>query len=500
MGPCQGGFCAYRAACIRHEVVKDTPAHTTELLTAFVERRFGGVKPLLWGHNLRQALLAEHIYGRILGLSNADPTPDPSPISGRGAYTPLDFEHIDVGAHGGAPLQTQSRIVVVGAGLAGLTAALIAAEAGAKVELVAQGQGALTLHPGWIEIGDVESLAEQPDHPYARARESLAVGLSLIDRIAGLQAADDPAITGLGAQRAIAFTVGNVASGAHSRAPLQVVGFKGWRDFYAGMIADNLCAAGIDAAALTISVPDLGGNFDNWTIDLARWLDTPAGRDHLIGQIKPKLDGAAQVALPAVLGFQPETRAQIAAALGVPVIEIPTLTPSIPGLRLYHGLRRALIAQGGRFTVGPRVIGLEVKDGRVTGVLAETAANGRARVLPADAVILATGGLFGGGLESDYHGEIRETVANLPVTGVPPLGEWFTEPLLSGQPQPIHRAGVATDGDLHPLDAEGKIVAPNLYAAGRLLAGYSPVSEGSTEGVDIASGAHAALRALSAMI
>ena len=136
----------------------------------------------------------------------------------------------------------------------------------------------------------------------------------------------------------------------------------------------------------------------------------------------------------------------------------------------------------------------------MTGVLAETAANGRARVLPADAVILATGGLFGGGLESDYHGEIRETVANLPVADVPPLGEWFAEPLLSGQPQPIHRAGVATDGDLRPLDAEGKVVAPNLYAAGRLLAGYSPVSEGSTEGVDIATGAHAAIRALSAMI
>ena len=507
MGPCQGGFCAYRAACIRHEVVGDSPAHTTELLTAFVERRFGGVKPLLWGHNLRQALLAEQIYGRILGLSGSDPTPDPSPNSGRGEYMPLDFEHIDVGAHlrvrpeegrhTGLPLHQQ--VVVVGAGLAGLTAALIAAEAGAKVELVAQGQGALTLHPGWIEVGDVAALAGQPDHPYARAAESLAAGLSLIDRIAGLQAAEDQAITGLGERRRIAYRVGHNADAPASGRTL-IVGFAGWRDFYAGMIADNLCAAGIDAAALTISVPDLGGNFDNWTVDLARWLDTPAGRDHLIGQIKPKLDGAAQVALPAVLGFQPETRAQIAEALGVPVVEIPTLTPSIPGLRLYHGLRRALIAQGGRFTVGPRVSGLEIKDGRVTGVFAATAANGRARVLPADAVILATGGLFGGGLESDYHGRVWETVANLPVADVPPLGEWFTEPLLSGQPQPIQRAGVATDGDLRPLDAEGKAFAPNLYAAGRLLAGYSPVSEGSTEGVDIASGAHAAIRALSAMI
>ncbi len=122
-----------------------------------------------------------------------------------------------------------------------------------------------------------------------------------------------------------------------------------------------------------------------------------------------------------MLGFLPETREQIAEALGCPVFEIPTLTPSIPGLRLYHALRRALIAQGGRFTVGSRVSGLEIVGGRVTGVFAETAANGRARVLPADAVILATGGLFGGGLESDYRGRVWETVANLPVADVPPL-------------------------------------------------------------------------------
>src|SRR5262249_34152089 len=68
MGPCQGGFCSFRAAALRHQILKDEANHTHDLLTEFVERRFGGVKPLLWGHNLRQALLAEHIYGRILGL------------------------------------------------------------------------------------------------------------------------------------------------------------------------------------------------------------------------------------------------------------------------------------------------------------------------------------------------------------------------------------------------------------------------------------------------
>ncbi len=97
---------------------------------------------------------------------------------------------------------------MVGAGLAGLTAALIAAEAGAKVELVAQGQGALTLHPGWIEIGDVERAGAAAGSSL-RPRERVAGGgVGLIDRIAGLQAAGDQAITGLGTRRQIAYTVG----------------------------------------------------------------------------------------------------------------------------------------------------------------------------------------------------------------------------------------------------------------------------------------------------
>jgi glycerol-3-phosphate dehydrogenase subunit B len=304
-------------------------------------------------------------------------------------------------------------------------------------------------------------------------------------------------VTAQGVLRPVAFTIG-AAYPALTR-PL-IVGFAGWRDFYAGLIADNLCRAGIDAASTAIDMPEMGGNFDNWSLDYASYLDTPDGLAHLIAQVKPRLDSAAQVGFPAVLGFKPETRKRIAEALGAAVFEIPTLPPSVPGLRLYHALRRAMIERGGRFTIGPRLSGLETSGGRVTGVLAETAANGRHRSIPADAVILATGGLFGGGLESDYQGRIWETVADLPVASVPPLEAWFAHPLLSGQPQPIHQAGIVTDDDLRPLDGDGKPVAPNLYAAGRLLAGYSPVVEGSTEGVDAATGAHAALRVLDHLV
>src|SRR5690606_25883391 len=127
-----------------------------------------------------------------------------------------------------------------------------------------------------------------------------------------------------------------------------------------------------------------------WPVDVANLLDTPDGVDMLARQVKPRLNGAQAVALPAVLGFKPETRQRIADALGCALLEIPTLPPSVPGLRLFHGLRRALLERGARITMGPPVMALARDGARVTGVNIKTS-SGRARTIYGDAVILATG-------------------------------------------------------------------------------------------------------------
>ncbi|OQA47313.1 MAG: Anaerobic glycerol-3-phosphate dehydrogenase subunit A [Chloroflexi bacterium ADurb.Bin325] len=68
MGPCQGGFCGYRATGILHELGQVDAGQATAALADFAQRRWKGMQPLLWGQNLRQALLDEQIYRGILGL------------------------------------------------------------------------------------------------------------------------------------------------------------------------------------------------------------------------------------------------------------------------------------------------------------------------------------------------------------------------------------------------------------------------------------------------
>ncbi len=76
MGPCQGGFCTFRAAALRDEAeagaISPTALAPDQPLTAirhFLTQRWRGIHPILWGDQLRQARLDEHIY---LGLFNVD--------------------------------------------------------------------------------------------------------------------------------------------------------------------------------------------------------------------------------------------------------------------------------------------------------------------------------------------------------------------------------------------------------------------------------------------
>jgi len=68
MGSCQGGFCGYRAIGYLYERGFVSHKRGNELLIDFLEKRWNGIKPMLWGEQLRQEQLLEAIYCGSLNI------------------------------------------------------------------------------------------------------------------------------------------------------------------------------------------------------------------------------------------------------------------------------------------------------------------------------------------------------------------------------------------------------------------------------------------------
>ncbi|MGH8874274.1 MAG: anaerobic glycerol-3-phosphate dehydrogenase subunit GlpA [Acidimicrobiia bacterium] len=74
MGPCQGGFCTYRVAGMLHALRQPPVVDVNVALGDFLQERWKGLMPVLWGRQLRQERLDELIY---LSLLDADHLPGP---------------------------------------------------------------------------------------------------------------------------------------------------------------------------------------------------------------------------------------------------------------------------------------------------------------------------------------------------------------------------------------------------------------------------------------
>jgi glycerol-3-phosphate dehydrogenase subunit B len=402
-------------------------------------------------------------------------------------------------------------VVVVGLGLAGLVAALAAAGRGARTLVVGRGHGTLRFRTGAIDVlgyrggrlvaapgPEVRALAAAaPDHPYALAGDGLAPGLEAVRAAA---AAGDLTLEGtLAANRMVATAAGTLrpsclvpaSLGADwSDARVLVVGPAGYRDFQPELVARVLPesaghrGARLSCRALTVELA-LSGRRHLDGFELARRFDEAEFRREFVSAVSGHLGDATLVAVPAVLGLAraAEVPADLAAALGVPVVELPSLPPSVPGVRLELALTAALRRAGGAVQVGP-----SARVGPETGPAGwvELAAPGHPLRVPAGRVVLATGGLASGGLEVTIDGDIVETVAGLPVRREP--GALYGAGFLEPGGHPAHRAGVRVDAAMRPVGEDGEPLRPNLFAAGGLLGGADRALERSADGISCATG------------
>jgi glycerol-3-phosphate dehydrogenase subunit B len=409
-------------------------------------------------------------------------------------------------------------VVVVGAGLAGLTAAVRLAESGARVLVVAKGVGATHLSGGTIDVlgyapARVERpaealgafLAEHPDHPYAHVgadgidaaiawfKERVADGSLAPYSYTGSAAENLLLPTAVGVPRPSAVVPETMAGGdLRGDGPVVAVGFHALKDFHPALLADTLARAGAARARWVQLELAPEGRVDANALAYARAFDDPAFRGQVVAQLAGRRLGAEErVAFPAVLGIADPHGAWTALehALGRPVFEVPTLPPSVPGMRVFAILREALRRAGGTLLLNNVVVGAEREGTRVRALRTRVGLRDERR--GADWVVLATGGFAAGGLALDSHWAASETALGLPVAGVPAPGEPRFSPDYLGS-HPLGRAGVAVGAELRPDGWD------NVVVAGATLAGAEPWKEKSGDGISLATGHRAAELVLAA--
>ncbi len=500
MGPCQGGWCLPRVGGILHEIRRPPVAETNVAMKDFLRERWKGMFPVLWGSQLRQARLDDLIFGSLLRAPDL-PGPATSPL-GPVMYTPPeDATGIPApprrarasGARAGPPLRD---VLVVGGGPAGLMAAWQAAVGGASTTLLTKGWGSLMWHAGCIDVfgaqGDdrsprqaLEELAvTEREHPYSlvgvpSVAEALYALVNLCEEegypLAGSLDSNFTLPSGLGAGRRTCLAPRTMTAGSLDRPePVLVVGLNRFGDLAPELVADNLAALRVETDAVRIELPSLEARrFVNGTV-LAALFETEEFRTEVVDALSLHRPAGKRIGFPAVLGLDraPDVIADLSQRLSAEVFEIPTLPPSVPGMRLQRILRDAIRRAGGRIIDNAEAVALE-GDGRaieITTLAAARQLRHRAR-----RVVLATGGILGGGVVGLADGSLRETVANLPVRGPSARQDWFDE-----DDPPLYRSGVAVGADLTAI--------PGVMVAGGLLAGSDPVREGSLEGVALATG------------
>lgn len=393
-------------------------------------------------------------------------------------------------------------VAIIGAELDGLIAAIRLAELGRNVAVIAPAAGSLHYAAGGVRVlGYLRNGAGREEvvepfaalarldrsHPYSlaggvRVREALdwSARLNVGNVGVAVEASEcnELGLTPAGLRQPIWLpTVHQATIGRINGRKPTIVRFDGHLDFPADLIQAGLKRSGIDAACIAVGPP--GPHRDNPGI--ARNFDRMSDTATYFATIRQALPAGTEIVLmPAVLGLarHEEIVSEAQAALGIPVFEVPTLPPSVPGMRWVRSLETFLAAKRATFRRNVRIVHAERDGNRIRSISDE---NGR--TIEAGAFVLATGGVLMGGLDVDAAGQVSETAFGLDVAQ--------GRPLVAGSPSAtlaaLHCSGIETDDRLRPkLNGSGAI--QNLFVTGRTLAHWHPAEEVSAEGVSIVTG------------
>lgn len=406
------------------------------------------------------------------------------------------------------------RIWVIGAGLGGLAAALLASERGHDVTIVAKGIGGLLLSPGTLDVlgnlpdgrvvddpfGAMAGLvSERPDHPYAAiGADAVRSGIDWLTNVVG-----ELGYRSTGANVLVPTAVGGVRPTWAAPSSLAVisdggsyvvVGVDTFKDLPARLAADNLSRSRLAHVTARHEVLQFSARaeHDSTATTIARALDDdPALRGTLIQGLRRIARDGDTLLVPGFLGLRPATVDAIRSGVGTPLGEVTVAPPSVPGRRLNDALVGLCRDRRIDIQLNAAAVGVETSgDTHVTRLVVQRA--GRVTTHRADAVVHAGGGFESGTLARDASGHITETVLGLPVftpDGRADVDLHTDEDLL--------RCGVAVNEAMNPIDPEGRPVYDNVYCVGGIIGGALAWKEHSGEGIALGS-AWRCVRALDA--
>ncbi len=377
--------------------------------------------------------------------------------------------------------------IVIGAGVAGFSAAVSLRQQGKKVAVLRQGAGASSISSGAWSFGafaneryfdavepSLKALEQNLPHAFRRKLPFLLASAS-------------------GAIRSVYIAQAPQAAGDLSARALRrvaVVGSKQWRyrgDLLARQWNESAKHLGLDTEFRSVDLPTISDSLDVPLSRVATELRTDEAVDAFAVGLSRLAEGVDLILIPSLFpSFGAFERAQT--QVSIPIAETLCSTEPNAGHRLYRAIEASLRLH--------EIDCLDLQQLRIQpmgGILSEISilpAMGVGWVtLKADHFVIASGRFLGGGLGSRLQ-RVEETLLDLPLYFPQGTARISDRGTMIENAQEWSALGIRVDAQYRPLAEDGKPAFANLVACGSIIGKTEPGAAPSGLGVFAAMGRH----------
>ena len=409
--------------------------------------------------------------------------------------------------------------VIIGGGLAGLISGIKLCQENKRCAIISAGQSALHFSSGSMDLlntlpdgslvtepfKDISKLIEQnKKHPYSKLGENLFkeltkesesflrnLGLSL----KGNNNTNHYRVTPLGELKSTWLTAEPYAiSETPKQLPwksVSIFNMSGFLDFYPDFIASALLKLGTKAIIKEFTLDGLDRLRRNpselRSSNITNVMDQLNDQEfnQLIQIIKEGSTNSEAILFPAILGLNNESIIKdLEKAIGKPFYLLPTLPPSVIGIKIQQFLHQTFINLGGVYMLGDNITHGDIVNGELKKIYSF---NHGDIPFQAQNFILATGSYFSQGLVANRK-KVYEPIFNLDIEFNDSRVNWYDNNVFNSQPYMAF--GIKTNHNF-----QGQInnqTINNLYVIGAGLESFNAMKEGCGAGVSILTALHVA--------